>query len=116
MGGSPLNRPPPPHLITNGRPPPRNPERASRERRRGCSTRPPCYLRSSCLAAPTLQGIRRRAGSRGSGRAGPLAVCRMVHELERALIVNPYDARDIGEAVDQALRMPLAERRERCST
>jgi trehalose 6-phosphate synthase len=40
----------------------------------------------------------------------------VVHKLERALIVNPYDVRDSGEAVDQALRMPLAERRERCST
>jgi trehalose 6-phosphate synthase len=35
------------------------------------------------------------------------------HELEQALIVNPYDVRAIGEAVDQALHMPLAERRER---
>jgi trehalose 6-phosphate synthase len=40
----------------------------------------------------------------------------VVHELEQALIVNPYDVRAISEAVDQALRMPLAERRERCST
>ena len=40
----------------------------------------------------------------------------VVHELEQALIVNPYDVRDIGDAVDQALRMPLAERCERCST
>ena len=37
----------------------------------------------------------------------------VVHELEQALIVNPYDVRAIGEAMDQALRMPLAERRER---
>jgi trehalose 6-phosphate synthase len=34
-------------------------------------------------------------------------------ELSEALIVNPYDAHGLGEAVDQALRMPVNEQRER---
>ncbi len=35
------------------------------------------------------------------------------HELTEALIVNPFDADAIAEAMHQALSMPLAERRER---
>lgn len=34
-------------------------------------------------------------------------------ELSEALIVNPYDAHGLGEAIDQALRMPANEQRER---
>jgi trehalose 6-phosphate synthase len=34
-------------------------------------------------------------------------------ELSEALIVNPYDAHGLGEAIDQALRMPTNEQRER---
>ncbi len=34
-------------------------------------------------------------------------------ELEGALIVNPYDVEGVGEALQTALTMPLAERRER---
>jgi trehalose 6-phosphate synthase len=34
-------------------------------------------------------------------------------ELAEALIVNPYDARSMGEAIEQALLMPAAEQRER---
>jgi trehalose 6-phosphate synthase len=34
-------------------------------------------------------------------------------ELSEALIVNPYDAHGLGEAIDQALRMPANEKRER---
>ena len=34
-------------------------------------------------------------------------------ELSEALIVNPYDAHGLGEAIDQALRMPINEQRER---
>jgi trehalose 6-phosphate synthase len=34
-------------------------------------------------------------------------------ELSEALIVNPYDAHGLGEAIDQALRMPATEQRER---
>ena len=34
-------------------------------------------------------------------------------ELTEALIVNPYDARSMGEAIEQALLMPAAEQRER---
>ena len=37
------------------------------------------------------------------------------HELHQALIVNPYDVGEIGEAVERALRMPLDERRKRWS-
>ena len=33
--------------------------------------------------------------------------------LEGALIVNPYDVKDVAAAIDRALTMPLAERRER---
>lgn len=35
------------------------------------------------------------------------------HELTDALIVNPYDVRGIGQALQHALEMPLAERRRR---
>jgi trehalose 6-phosphate synthase len=34
-------------------------------------------------------------------------------ELEEALIVNPYDIDDMAQALQAALRMPHAERRER---
>jgi trehalose 6-phosphate synthase len=34
-------------------------------------------------------------------------------ELAEALIVNPYDTHGMAEAIDQALRMPLAEQRDR---
>jgi trehalose 6-phosphate synthase len=34
-------------------------------------------------------------------------------ELGEALIVNPYDAHGLGEAIDEALKMPLNEQRER---
>jgi trehalose 6-phosphate synthase len=34
-------------------------------------------------------------------------------ELEEALIVNPYDAKETGEAIAEALAMPLSQRRER---
>jgi trehalose 6-phosphate synthase len=36
-----------------------------------------------------------------------------VEQLREALIVNPYDASDVAGALQAALRMPLAERRER---
>jgi trehalose 6-phosphate synthase len=45
-----------------------------------------------------------------SGLAG--AAC----ELDAALIVNPYDARGVGHAIQSALHMSLAERRERHSS
>ena len=34
-------------------------------------------------------------------------------ELSAALVVNPYDSHAIAAALDKALAMPLAERRER---
>lgn len=34
-------------------------------------------------------------------------------ELDSALIVNPYDIEDVGEALQRALTMPLAERKDR---
>jgi len=34
-------------------------------------------------------------------------------ELSEALIVNPYDAHGLGQAIDEALRMPANEQRER---
>lgn len=34
-------------------------------------------------------------------------------ELSEALIVNPYDAHALGQAIDEALRMPVNEQRER---
>ncbi|HXG78526.1 MAG TPA: trehalose-6-phosphate synthase [Methyloceanibacter sp.] len=36
-------------------------------------------------------------------------------ELKQALLVNPYDAEAVAAAIDRALRMPLAERRDRHS-
>ena len=36
-----------------------------------------------------------------------------VHELKEALIVNPFDADALAEALDQALKMPLDERKTR---
>ncbi len=35
------------------------------------------------------------------------------HELDSAVLVNPYDAEAIAAAINQVLAMPLAERRER---
>lgn len=35
------------------------------------------------------------------------------HELEGAVIVNPYDLRGVSQAIETALAMPLAERQER---
>lgn len=37
------------------------------------------------------------------------------HEMPEALIVNPYDTDDVVLAIDRALTMPLAERRQRHS-
>jgi trehalose 6-phosphate synthase len=37
-------------------------------------------------------------------------------ELSSALLVNPYDARGVGMAIQTALTMPLGERRERHAT
>jgi trehalose 6-phosphate synthase len=34
-------------------------------------------------------------------------------ECKEALLVNPYDIREIADAIDRALDMPLAERQER---
>ena len=34
-------------------------------------------------------------------------------ELKQAIIINPFDADDIGDSLEKALTMPLAERRER---
>jgi trehalose 6-phosphate synthase len=34
-------------------------------------------------------------------------------DLAEAIIVNPYDADEVAEAIDRAIRMPVAERRER---
>ena len=36
-----------------------------------------------------------------------------VEELDDALIVNPFDADGLAEAMDQALKMPLDERKSR---
>jgi trehalose 6-phosphate synthase len=35
------------------------------------------------------------------------------HELSSALLVNPYDPEGVGQAINRALSMPLAERRQR---
>jgi trehalose 6-phosphate synthase len=35
------------------------------------------------------------------------------HELTSALLVNPYDPEGVGQAINRALSMPLAERRQR---
>ena len=35
------------------------------------------------------------------------------HELRDAVLVNPYDADEVADGINRALRMPLAERRER---
>jgi trehalose 6-phosphate synthase len=37
------------------------------------------------------------------------------HECAAALLVNPYDSEGVGAAINRALAMPLAERRERYS-
>jgi trehalose 6-phosphate synthase len=34
-------------------------------------------------------------------------------ELDAAVLVNPYDSRGVAHAIQQALNMPLGERRER---
>jgi trehalose-6-phosphate synthase len=38
-----------------------------------------------------------------------------VEECEDALLVNPYDSESLAAAIEQALEMPLSERRERHS-
>ena len=38
------------------------------------------------------------------------------HECTAALLVNPYDSEGVGDAINRALAMPLAERRERHAT
>jgi trehalose 6-phosphate synthase len=38
------------------------------------------------------------------------------HELDAALMVNPYDTQATADAIARALRMPLGERKERWST
>jgi trehalose 6-phosphate synthase len=38
------------------------------------------------------------------------------HEMTSALLVNPYDPEGVGQAINRALAMPLAERRERHAT
>ncbi|MEO1320298.1 MAG: trehalose-6-phosphate synthase, partial [Pseudomonadota bacterium] len=35
------------------------------------------------------------------------------HELEAAVLVNPYDIDDVADGINRALVMPLEERRER---
>ncbi|HEX5692913.1 MAG TPA: trehalose-6-phosphate synthase, partial [Roseiflexaceae bacterium] len=35
------------------------------------------------------------------------------HELDGALLVNPFDTERVTEVIDEALKMPIAERRER---
>jgi trehalose 6-phosphate synthase len=35
------------------------------------------------------------------------------HECTAAILVNPYDSEGVGSAINRALSMPLAERRER---
>ncbi|HEX2555982.1 MAG TPA: alpha,alpha-trehalose-phosphate synthase (UDP-forming) [Microvirga sp.] len=52
-------------------------------------------------------------------RPGVLVLSRFAgaaHELDAALLVNPYDTEATGVAIRQALEMPLEERRERWQT
>jgi trehalose 6-phosphate synthase len=37
-------------------------------------------------------------------------------ELKQAIVINPFDADDIGDSLETALSMPIAERRERWRT
>jgi trehalose 6-phosphate synthase len=57
------------------------------------------FIASQPLSDPGVLVLSDRAGA--------------AHELTDALIVNPYDARGIGQALRYALEMPLAERRRR---
>jgi len=38
------------------------------------------------------------------------------HELDAALLVNPWDLDDVADAMARALAMPIEERRERWNT
>ncbi len=48
------------------------------------------------------QGIRRRAGSRRSRRAHPVALCRRGGECKAALLVNPYDPEAVATSIAHA--------------
>src|SRR5438067_7031959 len=62
---------------------------------------------------PRCEGICRRSRSGRSGRPHPVAVHCAAIKLRSALLVNPYDAESVANAVSQALAMPLEERRAR---
>ena len=50
---------------------------------------------------PRRQGIHRRPGPAGSGRAGAVPLRRRRRQLGSALLVNPYDADEMADALDR---------------
>ena len=59
------------------------------------------------------QGICRRAGSRRSGRADPVALCRRGDGMQAGLAGQSLRSGAVGAAIARALSMPLEERRAR---
>ena len=115
MGGSPLNRPPRTSSRTDGHHRGIQKEPREKEGEAVLHGRPATFVHPALLHQRSKEYV----AAQDPGDPGVLVLSQfagVVHELEQALIVNPYDVQAISEAVDQALRMPLAERRERCST
>jgi trehalose 6-phosphate synthase len=72
------------------------------------------------LVTPLRDGMnlvaKEYVASQSSADPGVLILSRFAgaaDELKEALIVNPYDADEVAEAIDQALTMELGERKER---
>ena len=59
---------------------------------------------------PGRQGIRRRPGPRRSGRAGLSRFAGAAEQMTDAMIVNPYCAEELADAIAAALEMPRPER------
>nr|WP_298146268.1 alpha,alpha-trehalose-phosphate synthase (UDP-forming) [uncultured Pseudomonas sp.] len=79
-------------------------------------------FRSACvgLVTPLRDGMnlvaKEYVAAQNPENPGVLVLSRFAgaaRELDAALIVNPYDSVGMAEALDRALRMPLAERQER---
>ena len=73
-----------------------------------------------CLVTPLRDGMNLVAkefvAAQDPENPGVLVLSRFAgaaHEFKEALIVNPHDSADVAEALQRALKMPLAERKER---
>lgn len=68
------------------------------------------------LVAKEFVAAQGEAMARGGGYVGALVLSEFAgaaRDLPDALIINPYDTEEFAEAIQRALEMPVAERRER---